>query len=232
MKPKLIYCAGGNKRFAEIAITSGLLYGSQLPRDKPHFPIYFADQDWKKPNRENYMRQVSLFRPKMATVKDLEHYTQFNTVLSWAEEVSQYCDYIVIIPKVQTLVKKIPRRINNKDVVLGYSVPTSYGGTNIPLKDFSGREIHLLGGSPHRQIAIWNEMRNFSDIFSIDGNYTQMLAIRFNKFWTNGDALYAKNRWLPRLDEADGVTWTKDAPYEAFRRSCENIVKVWSELTV
>ena len=81
MRPKIIYCAGGNKRFAEIAINSGFLYGSQLPRDKPHFPIYFADQDWKKPNHVEYLKQISILRPKMATVKDLVHYTQYKSVL-------------------------------------------------------------------------------------------------------------------------------------------------------
>ena len=28
---KLIYCAGGNKQFAETAIEAGFLYGAQLP---------------------------------------------------------------------------------------------------------------------------------------------------------------------------------------------------------
>ena len=48
--PILIYCGGGNRRFADIAIDSGFRFGSCLPETVYH-PLYMADQDWKKPNR-------------------------------------------------------------------------------------------------------------------------------------------------------------------------------------
>jgi Family of unknown function (DUF6610) len=230
MKPNLIYCAGGNRRFAEIAIANGLFYGARLPRDRPHFPIFFADQDWRKPRRSEYMRYLASLRPTMATVKDLTHHCQLRQVLNWAEEASQYCAFVVIIPKVSSAIKNIPQRINQKPVVLGYSVPTTYGSTIIHPRAFAGRTVHLLGGSPHRQMDLWRTMRQYSEVFSLDGNYTQLVAIRYNKFWTNGDASYAENRWLPRLDEADGIRWPIDAPYEAFRRSCQNIVHTWNLL--
>ena len=54
------------------------------------------------------------------------------------------------------------------------------------------------------------------------------LALRLNAFWVNGAARGAKDRYWPQLQEADGgATWGKDAPYEAFRRSCENILNAW-----
>ena len=42
--PELIYCAGGNQRYAQIAIDAGMGYGVQLPC-KAHFPLDFADQN-------------------------------------------------------------------------------------------------------------------------------------------------------------------------------------------
>lgn len=228
--PKLIYCAGGNKKFAEIALKSGFLYGARIPRDKPHFPIFFADQNWKKPNKENYILLLKKYKPTMATVLDLETESQLKIVMQWAEEVSQICESIVIIPKVPNMIERIPERINSKQIILGYSVPTKYSGTNVNIEEFKNRKVHLLGGSPHKQMQLWKEMCKFCEVVSVDGNYMQKMAIYFNKFWTNGNAIYAKNRWLPRLDEADGKKWLNDAPYEAFRRSCINIIKAWEEL--
>ncbi len=230
--PKLIYCAGGNKRFAEIAIESGFLYGARIPNDKPHFKIYFADQDWRYPNRTNYMRELERYRPTVATVLDIEDARQLNEVLSWAEEATQYCDYVVVIPKVTGIIKKIPPTINQKEVILGYSVPTGYGHTNVPINEFDGRLVHLLGGSPHKQLELCNIMSKTSKVVSVDGNYVQKMAVRFNKFWTNGDATYARNRWLPRLDEKFGNKIEIDAPYLAFKISCENIISAWSRFRI
>jgi len=228
-KPNIIYCAGGNRKFAEIAIGNGFLYGARIPRDKPHYPIYFAGQDWKKPNRSQYMAQLKEYRPKIATVLDLQSLDQFGEVLSWAEEASQFCEYVVIIPKIPSVIKRLPKRINNKEVILGYSVPTKYGSTSVNPEEFAKWTVHSLGVSPHRQMAIWDIMSKYSCIFSVDGNFVQMIALKYNKFWTNGDATYAKNRWLPRLDEADGSKWLKDAHYEAFKRSCINIIDAWDK---
>jgi len=228
--PKLIYCAGGNKRFAKIAIKSGYLYGARLPNDKPHFPIYFADQDWKKPNRRRYMLELKKHRPALATVLDLEKKYQLAEVLSWAEEATQFCDMVVVIPKVRGIIRQIPKKINRKHVVLGFSVPTRFGSTLIPVKEFNDRMVHLLGGSPHRQIEFWHKLSQCSEVISLDGNYVQKMAVRYNQFWVNGDASYAKNRWFPRLDEADGHKWNGNAPYEAFKRSCKNIKQAWAKL--
>lgn len=228
--PNLIYCAGGNKRFAEIAISIGYLYGARLPRDKPHFPIYFADQDWKNPKRERYMIELQRHHPQIATVLDLQNRKQLKEVFSWAEEASQFCEMVVIIPKVAGIIKQIPKKINRKNVILGFSVPTRYGSTPVSEEEFKNRVVHLLGGSPHAQMRLWQRMSCFAEIFSVDGNYVQRMAVHYNRFWTKGDAHYARNRWLPRLDEADGNKWDHDAPYEAFKRSCVNIKRAWIEV--
>jgi hypothetical protein len=97
--PTLIYCAGGNRRFAQIAIDAGYKFGSQLPNTIYH-PIYFADQDWKRPNRATYMAMLAQHRPTMATVLDWERDEQLPEVLDWAEEAAQYVAQVLIIPKV------------------------------------------------------------------------------------------------------------------------------------
>ena len=69
--PTLIYCGGGNSRFYDIATAAGFKYGSRLP-DTIYGPLYFADQDWKQPNRDKYMAGLAEHKPYMASVLDLE----------------------------------------------------------------------------------------------------------------------------------------------------------------
>ena len=82
----LIFCGGSNKTFAEIATSKGFMYGSQLPRTI-YKPLFFADQDWKNPNREAYMKAVKKHNPYMATVIDWEFEYQRDEVMDWAHEI-------------------------------------------------------------------------------------------------------------------------------------------------
>ena len=224
--PALIYCGGGNPRFWRIATNAGFRYGAQLP-DTVYGPLYFADQDWRKPNRESYMAALERYKPTMATVLDWEHKGQLSEVLDWAEEAAQYVERVIIIPKVIGGVPRIPRRINDRDVVLGYSVPTKYAGTELPIWSFTGWPVHLLGGSPHRQMEIYAYLRLIADVVSVDGNMHNKMATTRCAFWRDKSGL--KGKWVS-LKEADGREWAQDAPYEAFRRSCENIMIAWKLL--
>lgn len=223
--PTLIYCAGGNPVMAEIAIDAGFMYGSQIP-ETIHWPIYFADQDWQKPDKDIYISGLKEHRPTMATVLDWEQSEQLPEVLSWAEAAAAYVETVVIIPKVQGGIIRLPRTIAGAKVRLGYSVPTKYAGTELPLWEFIGWPIHLLGGSPQKQI----ELSKYLDVRSADGNMANKMAVRHCQYWVNGTARYASNRWWPTLKEANnGTNWEgENAHYEAFRRSCENIFKAWN----
>ena len=211
---RLIYCADGNKRFAEIAIEAGFLYGARLPARGLHFPIYFADQDWQKPDRARYLAELAVHRPQLATVLDWERTEQLVDLLAWAEDAAAHVDEVVIIPKVFEGIKKLPRQIGGKRVRLGYSIPTQYGGTQTPVWEFYGWPVHLLGGSPKRQM----EIAHYLNVISADGNYAQMMAVKYNEFWLDGN-------WRELKDYGGEIK--QDAPYKAFRRSCENIMKMW-----
>jgi hypothetical protein len=226
--PTLIYCAGGNKTLAEIAISAGFKYGSQLP-DTVYFPIYFADQNWKKPDRHVYMQALEFHRPTVATVLDLEYHDQLSTVLSWAEEAARFVETIIIIPKAQGIIDKIPRSVAGSNIRLGYSVPTNFSGTEIPIWDFQGWPIHLLGGSPHSQMRL----AAYLNVASVDGNMINKMAVRHCQYWTAGNATWAKNKYWPTLKEAnDGNKLpVENAHHEAFRRSCHNILEAWHNET-
>ncbi|MBN1250086.1 MAG: hypothetical protein JXC32_20645 [Anaerolineae bacterium] len=180
-----------------------------------YYPIWFADQDWRKPNRAGYMTALAEHRPVQATVLDLEREEQLSEVLGWAEEAAQYVERVVIIPKAFGIIDRIPAHIASAEVVLGYSVPTRYAGTEVPVWEFGRRPVHLLGGRPSAQLRL----SHYLNVVSADGNYANLKATQFCQWWDG-------NRWRQLLDD-NGNVWGRDAIYEAFRRSCESIIAAW-----
>ncbi len=210
----LIYCSGGNRKYASIAVRHGYAYGAQLP-DTVYFPTVFCDQNFKTPNRERYMKGLAQHKPAMATVIDWMHDDQLDEVLSWADEAAQYVtDSVIIIPKVHSGISRLPRSIRGKAVRLGYSVPTAYGGTEVMLMEFAGWRVHLLGGQPQAQM----DLARYLDAATADGNYAQLKA-KWAEFWTI-------NGW--RSLGSIGLGDLTDAPYRAFELSCINIKAAWA----
>lgn len=216
---ELIFVADGNMRFADLALDSGWLYGARLPATVYRRP-YMVDQDWRDPDRNSYMAALKEYRPWMATVLDWEHDEQLPEVLEWANEAAQYVQVVIIIPKVHGGIAKLPRSVHGKPVRLGYSVPTSLAGTYVPIVEFQGWPVHLLGGSPSEAMRLARLM----NVRSMDTNYHHKLAMTGNYFFPAG-AQGAKNRTWPTLGEVGG--WDIDVPYEAFRRSCLAIKRAW-----
>lgn len=223
--PALIYCAGGNSRFAEIAIAAGYKYGARLP-STVYGTLFFADQDYKTPNRTAYMQALAKHRPSVATVVDWQRDDQLPEVLSWCEEAAQYVECVLIVPKVQGGIDQIPRRIGGKEIVLAFSVPTRYGGTELPIWEFAGWPLHLLGGSPQAQMHYYWHLSTIADVVSADGNMANKMAhyCRFRRSQTG-----PKDHWVQLAEVGDGG-WGTDANLEAFRRSCTNIMAAWRSL--
>lgn len=222
--PTLIFCYGGNKTFADIAISAGYKYGVQLP-NTAYYPPYFADQDWKRPDREAYMNALIRYRPEIASVLDWERMEQLPEVLEWAEEAAQYVQTVILIPKVHNSVGMLPRFIGGKPIRLGYSVPTRFAGTELFLSEFTGWPVHLLGGSPRTQKSLSRYLR----VVSADGNMAAKMANERCLFFDH-ERRTDKGYWATFADY-DGNKWPgEEANAEAFRRSCENIMRFWARL--
>lgn len=224
----LVYCAGGNPRFADIAIAAGFRYGAQLPNYKTYADVWFADQDWKNPDRAAYMAALAQHRPQMATVLDWEYSSQLDEVLNWAEEAANHVERVLIVPKVIGEIDRLPRRIGGKDIVLAFSVPTTHGGTQVPNWEFAGWPLHLLGGSPQQQMRYALHLNAIADVVSADGNMSNKMA-HYCRFWRSKPG--AKGHWVQLAEVGDG-NWGKDANAEAFRRSCANIMEAWRGLAL
>lgn len=220
LKPLRIYCDGKKKEFAAIAVDVGYLYGVRLPAySMLDIPIFFADVDWKNPDAARYIREVNQRKPSLATVIDIETPDTFEQALQWANQIIDNVEHVIFIPKFD-VIEKLPRRINGKEVLLGYSVPSSYGGTEIPIERFLDYRIHLLGGSPQVQMRLFLQCQD--NIFSVDGNYCTRMANAQRRYWTTGDNTEVTNRF-----------WVRDAahtPEEIFRQSCVNILAGWDRV--
>lgn len=232
--PTLIYCADGNSRFAQIAIKAGFKYGSQMPRKVYYEPFFIDLNPNNLPKQPVYVARLRKYSPFMASVHDWFEERRLAEILLRAEEIAQYTQNVLLIPKVPGGIKRLPRQVNGKRVILGYSVPTSHGATEVGIGEFAGWPVHILGGSPIQQMKLFKEMSKLADVVSADGNYACKMATRWNQFFVpDGSATYARNRFWPTLREANGgEKWgdgskKADAPYEAFRRSCQGIMEMW-----
>lgn len=182
------------------------------------------------------MTALKEHKPALATVLDLEHIEQLEQVLDWAHEAAQHVsESVIIIPKVRGIIRKLPREICDKQVRLGYSVPTRFAGTTVPLTEFIGWPVHLLGGSPTAQMKLAgvgeSSARLFDapalDVQSADGNYAQAMALRHGNWYAPTRPAWSSNGEWPRMDDRYSIN--EDMPYAAFRLSCINIQAAWRQ---
>jgi uncharacterized protein DUF6610/ParB-like nuclease family protein len=141
--------------------------------------VGFIDNEFKHYDHAVHLASVKAFRPKYATVRDLMTkdqcraagitYYDFDTVLGWANEFQEFADNVIVIPKYDCI-DRIP-----DDFVLGYSVLSSYGGTEVAVERFKGRRVHLLGGSWPNQLGLLDLLGD--DVVSLDNNMIQKFAV-------------------------------------------------------
>jgi len=228
MIPELIYCAGNLSPYADIAVNEyGFIRGAQLP-SSTNGNVEFADQNFHKPDREKYMRALAQHKPRIATVQDLERPEQLESVLCQAYEASCYVsEAVIIIPKYEGAIAQLPRFINGVPVRLGYSVKSSHGQTNVPIAEFSGWDIHELGGEPLEQKQIYDKMQAVgARVLSCDGNSIQKMA-QNNQVLQIYPMHKRANYTYPQLKDLGFGDVTQDATYLAFRISCVNWLAIW-----
>lgn len=96
-------------------------------------------------------------------------------ILDWAEELREFAEHVIVIPKSPKYMSLIPDYF-----VLGLPSPTSYGAENeihqpVPPEAYQGRKIHILGGSWARQLSYLYFYGD--DIVSMDSNYIAKIAM-------------------------------------------------------
>lgn len=159
-------------------------YAARFAQDWPHGPrLAFMDNEWTDYEHEAHLAGLARVHPRYATVRDLVTreqaanagvaYYSLSETLDMAAQVAEHTDSVVLIPKYDCL-DSLPETIGGTRVVLGYSVPSSYGGTLLPPAAFAGRPTHLLGGAWLSQRGFLNEMG--ADVVSLDNNHVAKIA--------------------------------------------------------
>ena len=133
-------------------------------RGLPFADYGFLDIHWKKYNFSQHIRAAEIHRPLFTVARDVESLADLHSILREAEQLREYARHVIIVPKAIEFVGKIERLIP-KEYVLGFSVPTKYGGTRISPTEFK-RPVHLLGGRPDVQ----RRLANLMPVISVDCN--------------------------------------------------------------
>lgn len=217
-----------------LAVQAGLKYGIQSAMagsicSNVHawggkHEVMFVDCDYINYDHRQHLSVVAELRPRYATVRDVMSVAQcaaagiayypLGQILDWAAELAQFAENVIVIPKYDCL-DQIP-----PDYMLGYSVPTSHGGTPLPIEAFAGRRVHLLGGS-------WSAQLNYlytlgDDVVSVDNNYIERIS-RYGVF------VYPDGRY-GTLSESLGLHQLVNRRYVAFAISAGNIAAKVNEL--
>lgn len=165
--PLLFYCGGGGQsRHDATGVEEGWFLGLRSNgRNKAHKHMMMIDNEWGDSyNHQQHSNLVKQQKPLIATIKDIESIEQLPQALKHARELAPYCGRVILIPKVKCWLPD--------DYWLGYSIPTSHGGTKIEPQWFGDRNVHLLGGDANDQ-ATYAKVLN---VVSLDHNAAMQLA--------------------------------------------------------
>lgn len=168
-EPKLpvkIVCHSGT--VLKLAMRAGWYAGASYVRLRDIRGIEsvgFIDIDWQNYNFEKHLNAVRDHRPIFTVARDVTRERDLRGTLSQAYELLKWSQFVIVVPKDPRMGPKLSSLIP-QEFILGYSVPTKYGGTGIPLHYFRGRKVHLLGGRPDVQRRIARSL----DIISLDVN--------------------------------------------------------------
>jgi hypothetical protein len=124
----------------------------------------FLDIQWKDYSFKQHLRAAKDTKPLITVARDVEKLRHLPAILDEAFELLQHATHVVIVPKDIKLRGDLENTIPPV-FLLGYSVPTRYGGTKVPMTAFK-RPVHLLGGRPDVQRKLAEKLT----VFSMDCN--------------------------------------------------------------
>ncbi len=163
-----------DKNVIKIAVNHGWLPGARythLRNIKIFNRLGFLDIDWKRYDFKRHLKATKMTRPFMTVARDVLDKRELNKIIDEAFSLQKYAKIVIIVPKD----RKLSCHINNiipKNFLLGFSVTSSYGETNIEPKYFN-RPVHLLGGRPEVQ----RNLANLMPVVSFDNNRFTLDAI-------------------------------------------------------
>lgn len=181
-------------------------------------PVVILDNDFRNPDTARYLDRFEQYDPSVAVLGDA--YTrwdaeQYQKVINELREEYPYKEYIVV-PKCRAAFDELDEEVT-LGMPLGYSEESWKDFSD--LTDWRSRDIHLLGGNPHKQYDAIQELtqptvtgHQPADIVGMDWNGPHKGAL-VGEYWT-------PDGW----EQADQLTVR-----ETVRKSLEEIKRYWQD---
>ncbi len=115
--------------------------------------VGLIDIEWETYSFERHLAAVKAVRPLITVARDLTSITDTPRLLAEIDLLRHYAKYVVVVPKTQRFAS-VRAHFKRRGNILGYSVPTGYGGTTVPMSHFANHDVHLLGGRPLAQFQL------------------------------------------------------------------------------
>lgn len=136
----------------------------------------FLDIDWRRYCFESHLLALQKTRPVLSVARDVLCVSEIDSIRREVDQILLYASYAIVVPK--------DNRIRQRDlenwgdrVIMGYSVPSKYGSTNISPELLQG-PVHLLGGSPVNQ----RRLAEIMNVVSFDNNSIAITA-RYGRYF-------------------------------------------------
>jgi hypothetical protein len=193
-------------------------------------PVGMLDNDFRNPDLDRYVERFFEYEPQVGVIGDAYDVNEVDEYVTAAREIQgSYPNAdLVIVPKCRAAIHAVP-----DDLVVGYS--RGYADRlahefSDPV-DWRGRRVHILGGSPPKQLSVINQLTRPTltddppaDIVGLDWNGVHRGA-QFGEFWT-------PDGWDDSGRDADHVTVRKTVRHGLARvREFWQAQGVWPEST-
>lgn len=179
----------GRPDLTEYAAKYGWVQGTRLDKlsqyENAGVSPDFIDVHWENPDRDTLLAKTISHKPKYVVAGDYDG-SNYDTINDFGKQLDQYAENVVIVPHEPGGVSRVPEW-----AIVGYSTPTGYEGTDAPVWEYTGRDVHVLGGTMNQIKLVIDHLRN--DIVSIDTNTMHRDATQFGEYWnTDGRQRTAK----------------------------------------
>lgn len=163
--------------------------------------VDFVDNNFEDPDRDRICDIVERVSPTYVVLPDIYSSSSVEGVVEFGELLStEYGVTPIVVPKCEFDFTEVP-----DSWLMGFSVPSGYGGTDIQINQFDTHRVHLLGGSPRNQIKYANvALEADVKVYSVDGN-------AFAKASGFGNIINEPVEILDKNGTLDQKTWVKDA---------------------
>lgn len=189
----------GRPDLVSVAENYGWLRGSRLDYIGRHesrgHEIEFIDIHWEDPDREGLIEAASRHEPRYVIAGDYDG-TNYDDVNRCGRHLREYSENVIVVPHEPGDLQHVPEW-----AVVGYSTPTQYAGTDIPVWEYHGHDVHILGGTIDEMLEVYAYLAD--DVVSMDCNSFHRGATSFAKWWGGSSPHWMKlARACPRPDNA------------------------------